>query len=280
MNFWKNSKPNYSRDESERAEMLEVYTRWLKGEKLSRNQKRLLKAMQEYPELEPLKQLIDFAHYRFRETESIMPRPGAKQRVSNELMKRIGCAEELSTITDDLEWQIAYSQDAVGSDSELAYSPVSSHPPPPSPQPVEPPDIEDDSFLETVIIDGENVTEQAVSPLVDIGYQLKLRIVQGEKIGREYNIIFPAKAMTVGRSKDAHLRLSDSTGTLSRVHARFDMKKGELYVTDVSSTNGTLVDGVRIEKPTRLTQGTTIQLGGVICEVVEIGPLSRLDEEG
>ena len=41
--LWKNSKPNYSYDESEKAEMLEVYTRWLKGEKLSRKQKRLLK---------------------------------------------------------------------------------------------------------------------------------------------------------------------------------------------------------------------------------------------
>ena len=134
MNFWKKSKLNYSNDEAERAEMLEVYTRWLKGENLSRKQKRLLKAIQGYPELEPLTRLIDFAHYRFRETESIMPRPGAKQRVATELMKHIGHAsvEDLLSTADELEWQPAYSPDPVGSDSELAHLPASGDVPTPS----------------------------------------------------------------------------------------------------------------------------------------------------
>ena len=36
MNLWKKSRHNYSSDEAKNAEMLEAYTRWLKGEKLSR----------------------------------------------------------------------------------------------------------------------------------------------------------------------------------------------------------------------------------------------------
>ncbi|MBI1924791.1 FHA domain-containing protein [Candidatus Poribacteria bacterium] len=405
--LWKNSKPNYSYDESEKAEMLEVYTRWLKGEKLSRKQKRLLKAIQEYPELEPLKQLVDFAHYRFRETESVIPRPGAKQRVANELMQRIRriSAGDLSLREDGLEWQPAYSPEGVGSDSELAYSPVSTDVPPP--QPVEPLASGDDPFGETIILDGESgegvespasLMEPAIPPLMDSSYNLKLKVVQGEEVGREYNIAFPQiiigqssakrspmvsplesipsdlprsigggdaapyntlathataapqharircdgddiyitdlgsgngtavdgvqisgptplrvaskitigtqslevaeiqrdteflrmsfkeiegtnvgqvhsihiKEMTVGRGKAARLRFADSTGTLSRVHARFDVKKGEVYVTDLGSANGTYVDGTRIEKPTRLTKGTTVQFGSVSCEVVDI----------
>ncbi len=379
--LWKNSKPNYSYDESEKAEMLEVYTRWLKGEKLSRKQKRLLKAIQEYPELEPLKQLIDFAHYRFRETESVIPRPGAKQRVANELMQRIRrmSVGDISLREDGLEWQPAYSPEAVGSDSELAYSPASTDVPPP--QPVEPLAPGDDPFGETIILDGESdegvespasLMEQARPPLMDSSYNLKLRVVQGEEMGREYNIAFPQiiigqggdavlqlathatatpqyarircdgddiyitdlssgngtavdgvqisgptplrvtskitigaqslevaeiqrdmellrisfkeieganvgqvhsihiKEITVGRGKAARLRFADSTGTLSRVHATFDVKKGEVYVTDLGSANGTYVDGNRIEKPTRLTKGTTVQFGSVLCEVVDI----------
>lgn len=66
MKFWKQkSKPSYTHDEAKQAEMLEAYTRWIKGEKLSRKQERLLKTSHEYPDFDSLKQLIDFAHYRF-----------------------------------------------------------------------------------------------------------------------------------------------------------------------------------------------------------------------
>ena len=80
MRFWKRSrKLNISADDLKKAEMLEAYTRWLKNEKLSRKQKRLLKDVNSLVELQPLKQLIDFAHYRFEERENIMPRPGAER---------------------------------------------------------------------------------------------------------------------------------------------------------------------------------------------------------
>ena len=62
MRFWKRSrKLNLSADDLKKAEMLEAYTRWLKNERLSRKQKRLLKDVNSLTELQPLKQLIDFA---------------------------------------------------------------------------------------------------------------------------------------------------------------------------------------------------------------------------
>ena len=71
MKFWKRSKPNYAHDEAKKADMLEAYTCWIKSEKVSHRQKRLLKTSQEYSDLDPLKQLIDFAHYQFQETGSM-----------------------------------------------------------------------------------------------------------------------------------------------------------------------------------------------------------------
>ena len=364
MKFWKNSKQNYSKDETEKAEMLEVHTRWLKGEQLSRKQKQLLRMSQERSDLEPLKQLIDFAHYSFRETESIVPRPGTKQRIANKLMKKIGDAavEEPSSPRRVPVLEPAYVIDH-GSESELAFPPDSTDLPPPS-QAVEP-------SSEMAFLDGEAV-EQAVAPSMEKACNLRLRIVQGDEVGREYDIAFIqmvvghgvaatipldanaavsrrhamltvdgngvfitdlgsdsgtyvdgirltkptplyvaskvtignqslqateiqrdvdvlrlsfkviegshvgqvytvyAKEMTVGRGKDAQIRFADATGTLSRLHARFDLKDSKVYVTDLGSKNGTYVDEFCMEEPTIVQTGAIIRFGGVSCEVVDI----------
>ena len=128
MKFWKKSRQNFTRDEATKAEMLEIHTRRIRGEKLSRKQTRLLKASEQYPELDPLKELIDFAHHGFEEKENITPLPGAKRRIANNLMELIGRDAEADDALrgDELDLQPAYSPDLVGSDSELALPHVSS----------------------------------------------------------------------------------------------------------------------------------------------------------
>lgn len=372
MNLWKKSRPNYSSDEAENAEMLEVYTRWLKGEKLSRKQKRLLKLGREDTQLGNLKPLIDFAHYRFRETASVIPHLGAKQRIADELMRRMNCSdtENLPAAVEEIEWQPAYSIDPVGSDSELDHPPSVDYPLPP-PQKVDP-------SAETVIIEREGEPEGITLALVEGSCNLKLRTTQNDGLEQEYNIAFKEiiigrsveatiqlktnaavsrrhalltaygdnvyitdlgssngtyvngvriseptrlqvastiaiveqllevseiqreegtlrlslteiegedvgqvytvyiKEITVGRGRAACLQFSDSAGTLSRLHARFELKNGEIYITDLDSTNGTYVDGVRIENPTVLKKGKTVQLGSVICDVVNIENVSSV----
>jgi pSer/pThr/pTyr-binding forkhead associated (FHA) protein len=76
--------------------------------------------------------------------------------------------------------------------------------------------------------------------------------------------------MTVGRGKDAQIRFADATGTLSRLHARFDLKDDKVYVTDLGSKNGTYVDELCMEEPTIVQTGAIIRFGGVSCEVVDI----------
>ena len=90
MRFWKKwRRAGISVDDLKKAEMLEAYTCWLKNKRLSRKQKRLLKEINNFPELQPLKQLIDFTHYRFEERENVVPRPGAQDRARERVMAEI-----------------------------------------------------------------------------------------------------------------------------------------------------------------------------------------------
>ncbi len=365
MKFWKKSVQNFSKDEARKAEMLEIHTRRIRGERLSRKQTRLLKASEQYPELDPLKELIDFAHHRFEERENVSPPLGAKRRIASNLMELIGrdAVKDDALPGDELGLQPAYSPDLVGGDSELALPHVSGDLPPPIPEEVDP-------LNETVILDSEKV-ESAMSP-VEEACHLKLKVVQGDESEREHDISFQPmiigcgaevavqldantpvsqhhalltvdddellitnldsgsgtcvdgakiteptplhvasrvqiggqvleviafrrdasvlgvsfevvegpdvgqvhwvyfKEMTVGRSGAAQIKFADSTGTLSRLHARFYLKNGEVYLTDLGSKNGTYVDGFRIEEPTVIEQGMHIGFSGIVCEVTDI----------
>ena len=100
----------YSDTDVKEAEILEAYTCWLKNEKLSRKQKGLLKNIQGSTQLHRVKDLIDFAHYRFQETESVTPRVGSKERVVEKLMEAIKSGtQQIGAVP-----QPAYSPEAMG----------------------------------------------------------------------------------------------------------------------------------------------------------------------
>lgn len=100
----------YSDTDIKEAEILEAYTCWLKNEKLSRKQKSLLKNIQGSTHFHKVKDLIDFAHYRFQETESVTPRAGSKERVAEKLMEVIKSeSQQISAVP-----QPAYSPEAMG----------------------------------------------------------------------------------------------------------------------------------------------------------------------
>ena len=67
---------------------------------------------------------------------------------------------------------------------------------------------------------------------------------------------------TIGRSTGADFILD--AALVSRVHCQFlAMGDGALEVRDLESTNGTYVNGNRIEKPARLSPGDKVQVGRV-----------------
>jgi serine phosphatase RsbU (regulator of sigma subunit) len=72
-------------------------------------------------------------------------------------------------------------------------------------------------------------------------------------------------SITLGRSSSSDIPLLDRT--LSRVHARIDLRDGELCVSDLESRNGTMVNGAKITGLMALKPGDQIFLGETRIEI-------------
>jgi hypothetical protein len=66
------------------------------------------------------------------------------------------------------------------------------------------------------------------------------------------------------------LKRYNAIQTLSRLHIRFEQKDGDVYVTDLGSSNTTYVDNARVETPTLIQDGSTLKCGKVSFKVVDI----------
>ena len=86
--------------------------------------------------------------------------------------------------------------------------------------------------------------------------------------GRERTIEVDASPLTIGRSHDNVLVIED--GRVSRHHGRFQARRGTLVYTDLGSTNGSRVNGVRVDELV-LGEGDRLQVGDTVM-VVETLP--------
>ncbi len=73
--------------------------------------------------------------------------------------------------------------------------------------------------------------------------------------------------VTVGRAQNARLAVSDVG--VSRLHARFELRADELFVVDLGSHNGTLVNATRV-KESRLAAGDVVRIGSTLLVVQSI----------
>lgn len=71
-------------------------------------------------------------------------------------------------------------------------------------------------------------------------------------------------SLTIGRASDNRLVLDD--GRVSRHHARLQARRGALVFTDLGSTNGSRVNGVRVAEIV-LGEGDRIEIGGTVLIV-------------
>jgi pSer/pThr/pTyr-binding forkhead associated (FHA) protein len=67
-------------------------------------------------------------------------------------------------------------------------------------------------------------------------------------------------ALTVGRSAQNDIELRGD-GFASAVHALFEPKRDGVWLQDVGSTNGTFVNGVKLEAPRKLAAGDVVRIG-------------------
>ncbi len=75
----------------------------------------------------------------------------------------------------------------------------------------------------------------------------------------ERRVVLGEEPLVIGRTPASGLMLP--ANEVSRAHCRIDVTDGEVLVTDLESTNGTLVDGQRITAETHLPPGGTLQIG-------------------
>jgi pSer/pThr/pTyr-binding forkhead associated (FHA) protein len=88
----------------------------------------------------------------------------------------------------------------------------------------------------------------------------RLVVVQSQvlKVGEEFGL--DAKPLTVGRGTQNDVSI-DGDEFASARHVRVEPRRDGVWVSDVGSTNGTYVNGVRIDRPRKLVQGDVVRVG-------------------
>lgn len=84
-----------------------------------------------------------------------------------------------------------------------------------------------------------------------------LELLNGGNAGQRY--VVSGDGLAIGRVPPVGILLAESE--VSRVHCRLTLEHGRLIATDLGSTNGTYVDGVRIAMPTIVPVGGVIRIG-------------------
>ncbi|HEY8376018.1 MAG TPA: DUF4388 domain-containing protein [Nannocystis sp.] len=96
-----------------------------------------------------------------------------------------------------------------------------------------------------------------------------LKFLTGKYKGEEFPLGPDKDHYIVGRSSDADLVLADDT--VSRKHARFFSERQRMWVRDLGSRNGVLVNGNRVRRHC-LRAGDRIAIGGSLMSVVVAKP--------
>ena len=95
------------------------------------------------------------------------------------------------------------------------------------------------------------------------GQTLALVITAGPKKGERIPLV--SEAITIGRASDSSLIIRDDY--TSTRHAVLELRRGAWQITDLGSTNGTLVNGSRISSPVTVVPGTSITVGQTLFDV-------------
>jgi FHA domain len=92
------------------------------------------------------------------------------------------------------------------------------------------------------------------------GASARLVVEKSPALREGSDYVLNSAPLTVGRdaTNDVELRGDDFA---SAEHARFEPRRDGVWLTDVGSTNGTFVNGARLERPRKLAPGDMIRIG-------------------
>ncbi|HEX8247092.1 MAG TPA: FHA domain-containing protein [Pyrinomonadaceae bacterium] len=81
-----------------------------------------------------------------------------------------------------------------------------------------------------------------------------------DETGETRRVLVEGDKFVIGRHSENDLSISD--GSLSRRHAQIERFGDVFVVSDLNSSNGTTLDGAKLEKPAALKKGDKFNLGG------------------
>ncbi len=102
--------------------------------------------------------------------------------------------------------------------------------------------------------------DTAPVPVVSPTPRYILEVREGPLAGKVFRL--EGYPVVLGRRESCDIVLPDES--VSRRHARLELQKGGWVVTDLNSSNGTFVNGVRV-RSTSLSPGDTVKLGATLC---------------
>lgn len=106
------------------------------------------------------------------------------------------------------------------------------------------------------------VRKKKAAPALEApGIYMRLEVVQGELAGKktEWNLV---SELSIGRDQTCDIVFSSQT--LSKKNSRVFTVDGAVYLEDLNSQNGTLVNGNRIDMANILRSGDEITIGDVV----------------
>ena len=92
------------------------------------------------------------------------------------------------------------------------------------------------------------------------GHSGRLVVLKSPSVDEGHEVRLNAAPLTVGRSGQNDVGL-DGDEFASARHARFEPRLDGVWIEDIGSTNGTFVNGVRLESPRRLKPGDVVRIG-------------------
>ena len=94
--------------------------------------------------------------------------------------------------------------------------------------------------------------------------KVQMQVLQGKAPGQVLG--FPRGEFVFGRGPECHVR--PNSDWISRQHCLLRVTADEVHIRDLGSTNGTLVNGVRVVGERKLESGDRLELGPFVLKVV------------
>ena len=119
----------------------------------------------------------------------------------------------------------------------------------------------------TIALDPRKKDQEKQRPAGPVAYKdFKLKCISGPYAGKKY-LCKDGQAFTIGRDTRGNAIGVPECKYVGTVHCRIEVSGGRLYITDLSSRNGTYLDGQRLSanQPIHALNASIIQLGNEEC---------------